>query len=135
MHFDQGKLIVRSPKTEAHAGGAWREVPLFPRLREILQAWRTAAPAAAVYVIARRDGGVNWRTRLTRLIARAGILPWPKLFHNMRASRESELAARYPLPTVCRWLGHRPEVAAAHYLMQTNKDGAFQDATTRIEPK
>ena len=29
------------------------------------------------------------RTGLLRIIDRAGVEPWPKLFHNLRASRES----------------------------------------------
>jgi len=37
-----------------------------------------------------RDGNANLRTQLNRIIRRAGVDPWPKLFHNLRASRAAE---------------------------------------------
>ena len=33
--------------------------------------------------------------QLLRIIGRAGLQPWPKLFHNLRASRETELSEDY----------------------------------------
>jgi hypothetical protein len=39
---------------------------------------------------------VNWRTRFTKIIRRAGEEPWPKLFANLRATRETELTETYP---------------------------------------
>ena len=65
---------------------------------------------------------------MKRLIALLGIKPWPKLFHNLRASRESELCDEYPLATVCQWLEHRPQVGVAHYLVYPDKDASFQRA-------
>jgi hypothetical protein len=41
----------------------------------------------------------------------------PRLFHNLRASRETELAQEYPLHVVTGWLGNTPKVALKHYLM------------------
>jgi hypothetical protein len=41
--------------------------------------------------------------------------PSPKLFHNLRASRESELMREYDLATVCKWIGNSPVVAGKHY--------------------
>ena len=43
----------------------------------------------------------NLRTQLMRILRRAGVATWPKLFHNLRASRETELAATFPLHVVC----------------------------------
>jgi hypothetical protein len=34
----------------------------------------------------------NLRTQFERIVKRTGLTPWPKLFHAMRASRETELA-------------------------------------------
>ncbi|HUT09601.1 MAG TPA: hypothetical protein VMY42_03825 [Thermoguttaceae bacterium] len=45
---------------------------------------------------------------MERLIRRAGLTPWPRLLHNLRASRETELAAEFPLHVVIRWLGNAP---------------------------
>ena len=124
-----GKMLVHSPKTEGHAGGESRMVPLFPRLAEILLDHHSNLPeGASEFVIGERSAAKNFRTRLTKLIAKCGVKPWPKLFHNLRASRESELCGEYPLTTVCQWLGHRPEVAAAHYLVDPDKDGSFRQA-------
>src|SRR5262249_39340983 len=75
------------------------------------------APEGAVHVITRyRDANQNLRTQLNRIIARAGLEPWPKLFHNLRASRETELAGTYPLHIVCSWIGNTERIAQKHYL-------------------
>ena len=39
-----------------------------------------------------RDANANLRTRLARIIERAGLEVWPKLFQNLRLTRETELA-------------------------------------------
>ena len=46
--------------------------------------------------------------------------PWPKLFHNLRTSRETEMAATYPLHVVCEWIGNSQRIAAKHYLQVTD---------------
>ena len=52
---------------------------------------------AKVHVITRyRDPNANLRTRFERSIARAGLKPWPKLFQNLRATRATELAGKFP---------------------------------------
>src|SRR5688500_5822680 len=43
---------------------------------------------------------------------------------NMRASRETELAARFPLHVVVQWLGDSTLVAAKHYLSVRDEDFA-----------
>jgi hypothetical protein len=56
-----------------------------------------------------RDGTVNWRTKLLRIIRKAGLKPWPKLFHNLRASRQNELMQQFPIHVVRQWLGTRQQ--------------------------
>ena len=68
----------------------------------------------------------NLRTQFERIVKRAGLDPWPRLFHNLRASRETELAQAYPIHAVTAWLGNTPRVALKHYLMPTEAD--FQRA-------
>ena len=53
---------------------------------------------------------------------RAGLKPWPRLFHAMRASRETELAKDYPIHVVTAWLGNTPRIAMKHYLQVTDAD-------------
>jgi integrase len=124
------RFTIRSPKTEHHPNGATRVVPLFPELRPYLEAVFDAAEPGTVHFINRyRDKNANLRTQFERIIRRAGAEPWPRLFHNMRASRETELAAEHPLHVVCAWIGNSQPVAAKHYLQVTDAD--FQRATER----
>jgi hypothetical protein len=79
----------------------------------------------------------NLRTQLLRLLKRADIKPWPRLFHNLRAWRETELVAKFPIHVLAHWLGNTPEIAMRHYLRVTEEDfakAAVGKATTRPEP-
>ncbi|MBI2479321.1 MAG: hypothetical protein HYV60_12025 [Planctomycetia bacterium] len=67
------------------------------------------------------------RTGWQKIIAKAGITPWPRLWQNLRASRETELANEYPLHVVTEWIGNSPAIAAKHYLSVT--DSHFAKAT------
>ncbi len=85
------------------------------------------AEDGAIHVIGRyRDSDTNLRTTFTKIIKRAGVKVWPKLFHNLRASRETELAATHPIHVVCEWIGNSAAVAAKHYLTVREED--FQRA-------
>jgi hypothetical protein len=64
----------------------------------------------------------NLRTQFERLVTRAGLVPWPRTFNAIRASRETELAREYPVHVVTAWLGNSPKIAMKHYLMVTEKD-------------
>lgn len=123
VDWERGRMTVRSPKTEHHEGKDSRTLPLFPELRPLLDAAFEQAPEGAMYVVARhREASVNLRTQLHRIIRRAGLTPWPKLFHNLRATRETELAATFPLHVVCEWIGNSQPIAARHYLRVTDAD-------------
>jgi integrase len=133
INWKTNRFIVHSPKTEHYEGKAERTVPLFPELRQHFEALfddivlRTGkAPEADQRVIAihRHD---SVRTHMKRLIKKAGVKPWPKLFHNLRATRETELAQQFPLHVVCAWIGNTQLIAAKHYLQVTDAD--FDKAT------
>jgi hypothetical protein len=47
-----------------------------------------------------RQQNANLRTQFERILKRAGIQPWERLFQNLRASRETEMANQYPLHVV-----------------------------------
>ena len=72
------------------------------------------------------DPTTNLRTTFMKLIARAGYEPWPRLFHNMRASCATDWAEALPAHVVAKWLGHSPLVAAKHYLQ--TRDAHFEVA-------
>ena len=42
--------------------------------------------------------------------------PWERLFHNLRASRQTELADKFPAHVVARWLGNSSAIVERHYL-------------------
>ncbi|MFN9594639.1 MAG: hypothetical protein ACK56G_18275, partial [Pirellulaceae bacterium] len=62
----------------------------------------------------------NLQTEMTRLLRRAGVSGWPRLFHSMRASRQTELQREFPLHVVCSWLGNSPRIAKQSYLLVTD---------------
>ena len=79
------------------------------------------AAASGEPVITRyHEANANLRTQLCRIIRKAGLTPWPKLFHNLRSSRQTELAERYPIHVVCAWIGNSRAVAQEHYLQVTD---------------
>jgi hypothetical protein len=89
-------------------------------LRPHLKAAFERAAKGALYAISRyRDFYANLRTHLQCIIRRAGLTPWPKLFLNLRSTRETELAEVYPVHVVCAWIGNTERFAAWHYLQVT----------------
>ncbi len=110
-----------------------RVVPIFPELRPYLEEAHELNGATNEFAIARyRDSNTNLRTRLLKIISRAGVKPWPKLFHNLRASCETDLAKTHPIKAVCDWIGNSITVAQRHYLQTTEED--FERASAIENP-
>ena len=126
VNWADNRMTVRSPKTARHAGHESRVIPIFPELRPYLEAAFDEAEPGTEKVIARHGTSSNLRTQLTRIIQRAGLIPWPRLTHNLRASRATELVAEYPAHVAAAWLGHSTLVAQRHYWTVTDED--FQRA-------
>jgi hypothetical protein len=83
--------------------------------------------ACTEFVITKYRGpNCNLRTQFQRILAKAGLKPWPKLFQNLRATRETELAEEHPIHVVCAWMGNSKAVAIEHYLQVT--DAHFEKA-------
>lgn len=128
INWAENKFTVHSPKTERHEGADCRIVPLFPEIRQCLDELMETAPDRSKYVITLyRDANVNLRTHLQRIIKRASLKPWPKLFQNLRASRATELVNEHPAHVAAAWLGHSEVIAAKHYWQVTEED--FQRAS------
>ena len=122
VDWQRGRMLVHSPKTEHHPGGESRLVPIFPELRPYLEkAFDEAEPGTEFIITKYRSQNSNLRTQLERIIGRAGLKPWPKLFQNLRSTRETELAEQFPLHVVCQWIGNTAAVAAKHYLQVTDE--------------
>ena len=128
VNWERNRLTVRSPKTAGHEGHAVRVVPIAPELRPILlKLFEQAEPGTEAVVPRLRDASMNLRTTFYKIIARAGEKPWPRLFHNMRASCATDWVERFPAHVVAGWLGHSPLIAAQHYLQ--TRDAHFELAT------
>lgn len=134
VDWEKGLLRVPSPKTEVH-GKPYRIVPIFPPIRPHLEAVFEAAQPGQVYIFhhLRQRGSVkaaergwweavNLRQHLLRLITRIGEQPWPRLWHSLRASCQSDLTARFPIHVAAAWLGNTPKIALKHYLRVTPLD-------------
>jgi integrase len=125
IDWERGRITIHSPKTEHHEGGESRQIPLFPELRPYLEhLFFEEAKPGTEYVITRyRNDNANLRTQLNRIIAKAGLKPWPKLFQNLRSTRATELVGEgWPEYKVCKWLGHSKLVAEKHYWQVTDAD-------------
>ena len=137
VDWERGRLTVPSPKTEGQ-GKPHRLIPLFPQLRPYLEAAFDAATEGDVFVFPeefrrratgeRGFNGCNLRTTFGKCIRKAGVEPWPRMWHSLRASCESDLAQSFPLAVAAKWLGNTPSVALRHYVDPT--DLAFEAAKT-----
>lgn len=133
IDWEGGKIVIRSPKTEHHTGKDKRIIPLFTELLPFLEAMKAATDGGQWVVDRhRRSAATYWRSRFVLLIAKAGVPRWERLFHNMRASRQSELSAEYSLPTACEWIGNSQAVAIHHYVTSRPED--FAKASGIIAP-
>ncbi len=135
IDWQRNRMIVRSPKTAHHEGKAERVVPIFPELRPFLEAvWEQAKPGTEYVITRYRGDNANLRTQLLRIIRKAGLTAWPKLFQNLRSTRQTELEETFPSHVVCAWLGNSPRVAAKHYLQVTDEHFAKATASAAQNP-
>jgi len=130
VDWEHDRMTIHAPKTKRYAGKESRVIPIFRELRPFLEAVFNEKeaelgrpPSSGDHVITRyRRRNCNLRTQLERIIKRAGLAAWPKLFQNLRASRATELAAEYPSHVAAYWLGHSTLVASKHYWQVTDED-------------
>lgn len=119
IDWDRKRIEVQSVKTRSK-GRPTREIPLFPELVPFLtrlrDSHREISPETFVIPNLRRFTGANLRKRMSRAVRNASFEVWPRIFHNLRASRQTELEERFPRKTVCEWMGNSEQVADQHYL-------------------
>ncbi len=136
VDFAAGRMTVHAIKTEHHADKGIRVVPIFSELRPYLQVVFDQREEGAEFVITRyRQANANLRTQFLRYIRKAGVTPWPKLFHNLRASCQTELAERFPSHVICQWIGNSEAVAREHYLQTTDAHFARAVSTRGETPE
>jgi integrase len=146
IRWADARIIVTSPKTRKK-GKANRVIPIFAELAPYLRDWYDLVfqDAGATnqkvnhfgemvyvlpgqerpwgyreYVLPRRHRNA-YRDRFLRIVHNAGLVPWPRLFQNLRASRATELADHFQLKAVTAWMGHTVTVSHDHYLSVTEE--------------
>ncbi len=138
VNFAAGRMTVPSPKTEHLEGKEYRVCPIFSALRPHLEDAFELAEPGAEYVVggpqgdlyranSRKPGGwqnTSLSSAFRKLIKRAGLVSWPRLFHNLRASCETDLMQHHPIHVVTAWLGNTPKIAQGHYLQTLEGDFA-----------
>ena len=124
--------VVDSSKTEHHAKRAVRVIPLLPAIEVELLAWFAEAPDGD-YVFPDLTGDTNLRTQLEKIIARAGVKQWPKLWQNLRASGATDFARSLPSHVAAAICGHTEQIAKEHYWQVSDSD--MEDALKKLTPK
>ena len=128
VNWEEEKITIHSSKTEHHEGKGTRIIPLFPEIRPYLEEqFELAEPGNPFVIVTKRSKNCNLRRRFEKIVGRAGLKPWPKLFQNMRASRATELVKDFPEHVVTAWMGHSKRIAQKHYLQVTEED--YKQAT------
>lgn len=117
IDFARKRITLHSPKTGK------RTLPLFPELMPLLQ----DMPRQGERVFPDYQYNINLRHHFYRILKVAGITPWPKIFQNLRSTRETELMEQHPAHVVCAWIGNTVAVARRHYLQVTEEH--FEKAT------
>ncbi len=145
IDFKRGRMTITAVKNEHHDGGGIRECPLFPEVREAIK----DLPRVDEYVIDKPEyraaantkkgwANANLRTNLLKRLKAANVEPWPRIFHSMRASRQTELELEFGRTASCAWLGNTEAVAVESYLMIFEEDwqrainGAQQNAQHKV---
>ena len=132
INWKAGRLKVTSPKTAHHEGKETRLIPIFPELRpHLAEAFDLATDKKGRIFSMSKGANTNLRTRFEGIIKRAGLTPWPKLFQNLRSTRQTELAESFPSHVVCQWIGNSRAVAHEHYLQVT--EDHYEKALERDE--
>jgi integrase len=120
INWEKSRFTVHASKTEHHADGGIRVVPIFPELGpHFMDAFERAETGAEYCCPQFTNASQMYRKHILKIIQHAGLTHWPKLFQNCRSSRETELAESYPIQVVCGWIGNSPKIAAKHYLQIT----------------
>lgn len=111
IDWDKGSMRVDSSKT------GLRFVPMLPEVRLALTEARDAAPDGSIRCVEEYpENTANLRQQFGRILERAHVEPWERLFHNLRASCRTELQESLPDHVINKWLGQSSRVAESHYL-------------------
>lgn len=126
VDFVGRRLLVHSPKTARIKGRESRVIPLFPRLRELLEElWETVPENGSPYVIS--ENRTTIRKHVDRIVFYAGLNRWERLIQNLRSSCAIDVQKKFGELAESEWIGHSPQTAKDHYLHVLDAD--FEEAT------
>ncbi len=97
--------------------GCDREIPAFP---ELVACFQCNGDALVLGELAELPAS-TLSSRLRSLLESLGIKPWPRLWHSMRATRETELVEQFGLKAAAAWIGNSEAVAMKSYLLITDE--------------
>ena len=82
-----------------------------------------------------RDASQNLRTTMLKILRRAGLEPWERVFQNFSASRQTELKQQHPAHVACDWMSNSEAVANQHDLHTTEAgfDGALSTTCIALQ--
>ncbi len=91
----------------------------------------------AEYVFPGIRADTNLRTQLEKLINRAGVKQWPKIWQNLRASGATDFARSLPSHVAAEICGHTEQIAQEHYWTVTDNDldSAIEMLSPEIDKK
>jgi hypothetical protein len=75
---------------------------------------------------------MNLRSVFEKLVRRAGLVKWPRLFQNLRSSLETDLMRDHPIHVVTAWVGNTPKIALGHYLQTLEGTSRRRSAATQL---
>ncbi|QDV22880.1 tyrosine-type recombinase/integrase [Aureliella helgolandensis] len=132
-HIDWESLRItivdsKRSKRAARAPPVLRETPMFPELVPLLEAvWPLGEhPTDPLLPGIVAMGGRTFAKRCRAARDSLGLC-WPRLFTSLRATRRTELIARFDASTVSEWIGHSPEVSRRNYTVVA--DETWREAT------
>lgn len=118
-------LRVESPKTK-RSGKESRVVPISPRLQAVMLEAYSRSREADGFILPTLRTHTNPGMRLARAIKAAKVKPWPRPFHTLRASCETDWYGAEGIAAAAAYAGNSPRVATAHYIRPT--DASFRRA-------
>jgi len=113
-----------SPKTGP------RMIPIRPEVMKLLEQQFEAVPEGTEHVLPVMAAGERSTipNRIARLVGRLDVERWPRLFHSLRASLQTDWNEVFPAHVTAAWMGNSPVIGDRHYNRTLN---AHFDAATR----
>jgi integrase len=124
VNWAENRFLVRSPKTERHAGHRERVVPLFPELREELERHFSLVEMKGSEFVIEHFQKTSWQLchGFEKIADKASLGEIPKPFVNMRKTRSNEVVRDFGEVRESLWIGHSTKVMRDHYFRLSDDD-------------